>query len=276
MIKKHSIKNNAKIIAGLFLAGFTFLGSLQAVTVVDPSQIPTGYMEINSFKYPVYLYVPEMYKPTQPYPLLIVMEGYTSPQKTVEQWMNFAKRKSMIVLSLGLDVSLTREVPLNADQFLFRVKDEVSRRYKIASDRTYLVGRGEGAHYASYLGVNYPEQFSGVALLDGAWVGPLEKALRISDNPNKQIPFFVSFHQSENNQALLAAEEKSAVLAQKGYPVYFEKVDAKEDFGLMDFRKRMLTWLDDKSESWNRVVAENKKTIKQKIKSWYKDFTSVK
>lgn len=272
-MKKNSIK---KIISGIALMAIALMGTAQAVTVVDPTQIPTGFLEINSFKYPVYMYVPETYKPIQPYPLLIVMEGYNAPQKAVEQWTNFAKRKSMIVLSLGLDVSLTREIPLNADQFLLKVKDEVARRYKIASDRTYLVGIGEGAHYASYLGVNYPEHFSGVALLDGAWVGPLQKALRISDNPNKQIPFFVSFHQSDNDQALLAVEEKSAALAQKGYPVYFEKVDAKEDFGLMDFRKRMLTWLDEKSESWNRVVAENKKTTKQKIKSWFKDFTSVK
>ncbi len=264
------------MIAALVLAGFAFIGVARAVTVVDPTQIPTGFLEINSFKYPVFMYVPEGYQPSQNYPMLILLGGTATAQKSVEEWTNFAKRKSLILLATELDVSSVREVPLNADQFLIRVKEEVLKRYRVASDRIYLVGNREGAHYAAYLGVNYPDQFSGVALLDGSWVGPLEKALRTNNSPNHQIPFFVSMHQSADEQSMKAAEDKAAWMSQKGYPVYFEKVDAKTDHTLMDFRKRMLTWLDEKSESWHRLVRESKKNMKEKFKSWYKDFTSVK
>ena len=273
---KNAFLKNIVIWMVLAITGVSFSPSIYALEMMDPTQIKTGQLEISDFKYTVHMYVPETYTPGQAYPLLALIEGSKSAKELVEAWAGFAKRKGMIVFATDLDVAQVRDVPLNADQFLFSVIEEIGKRYRISKERTYLIGQNIGAHYASYVGVNHPQHFAGVALLDGSWVGALDKALQITHQSNKQIPFFVSYHKALGKDAIAAAEAKAVLLTQKGYPVYFEKVEDVTDFSSLDFRKRVITWLDEKSENWARVAKQSKKSPKQAIKDWFHEFVTIK
>lgn len=237
----------------------------------------TGMMELTGFNYPVYLYVPESYQPTQPYPLLISLPAENEkPDAHVEKWKAFAKRKSLILLVPSLTLSRSdKDVPDRVDTWLIRLKKEVMNRYRISDERIFLVGQGGAAHYAAYLGLRYPQEFSGVALLGGAWNGPLEKLVNPSSRPRKQIPFFVSLEPGMPAPDFEAVEAHALKLTEKGYPVYMERLEPGEEFGLQDFRKRMYGWLEDKADRWYDVIRGSEKSPKEKLALWAKGFFKV-
>jgi len=240
-------------------------------------EIPTGMLELTEFKHPVYLFVPPTYQPAQPYPLLIALPGENmKPAEYAEKWTSFAKRKSVIVLVPTLMISRDADdVPTQGDKWILRLKNEVMSRYQISDRRVFLVGEGTSTAYAAYLGLRYPAEFSGVALLGGAWGGPLEKLTELSSKPERQIPFFVSLAENTDPIELDLVEAQAMKLTNLGYPVYMEKLEKGEDFQLQDFRKRMFEWLETKADRWRDVILESEKSPKEKISVWAKNFFKV-
>lgn len=247
---------------------FTSITSLFADTFYGNR--PTGFLRLKEYRYPVYLYVPEHYKPERVFPLIVSLPAPgEDPKKHIESWMPFAKRRGLIVLSCELMLRYT-EVPYRTDLWLLRMKNEVASRYNIPEKQIFLIGVKENAHYAAYLGTNYPKEFSAVALLDGSWVGPLEHLLHLESRPIKQIPFFVMINEKDAGRA--GIEEKALKLTDKGYPVYMELSKGKVDYSELDFRQRLLKWLREKGQSWQRVIDESQKSFKERFRKGLREF----
>lgn len=257
----------------LLILFFVFLLSslkMLAYATTFYGTVPTGLLELTEYRYPVYLFVPPNYKPDRDYPFLIsVPDEGESPEENIKFWMGRAKRKSMILLSAS---NLRPEdLPTKMDDWLLSIKRDVSDRYRTDNDKTYLIGMNGGAQYASYLGMNYPEQFSAVAALGGSWAGKYEKLLRMQKRPRKQVPFFVAL--KDDQKSLFESTRKIAFeLEKKGYPIYLVKMEDGEDFASNDFKEKVLDWLDEKSRAWKDVVAESKKPLKEKISMSIEDF----
>ena len=145
-----------------------------------------------------------------------------------------------------------------------KLKKEILGRYNITPDRVYLIGENSSAHYAAYLGLNYPREFSAVGLVGGSWAGPFEKLLRLSSRPIKQNPFFVAIPESSSD-LLKTTEEKAYQLTKKGYPVYLERISGPSGKLSEDLRDQMLEWLEKKANSWLLVIRESERSWKEKF-----------
>ena len=163
------------------------------------------------------------------------------------------------------------DVPYRTDEWILKVKRELSSRYHVG--KTYLVGKGDGAHYAAYLGTKYPEDFAGVGMIEGSWVGAFEKLLVISGRPRKQIPLFVSLH-GPDEESFKQTQKWAYQFSSKGYSVYLEKFEKNETVDIADLKMRMMDWLQKKTEEWAQAIAKSGKTKKEKVRQWLGEFVS--
>ncbi|MCM8775695.1 MAG: hypothetical protein NC930_05035 [Candidatus Omnitrophica bacterium] len=242
-----------------------FLGSLKffAWGTTFFGEVPTGLLELKDYKHPVYLFVPPTYKAGREYPLLVTVPGEgESPEEQIQFWLSEAKRKSIIVMAPSN--LWPEDLPYKMDEWILRIKKDLADRYRISPQKIYLVGKDSGAHYASYLGVNYPDEFTAVATLGGSWIGKFEKLMRLQKTPRKQLPFFVALRKDQGH-LLEATKQRAYQFEKKGYPVYFTQLGEDEDFSTRKFKLDLLAWLEENSGVWHEVVEKSKKTFKQKL-----------
>ena len=253
----------------IVLLGFS-LPVAQAETLTG--SLPTGLLEVEFYKHPVYLFVPEQYaeKTFRDFPLIIAMPDFgEEPSDYIQEWTSVARRRSFIVI---VPAVRPREdtVPYPVDEWILGIKKDVTERYRIAKDRIFLVGHGHAASYAAYLGVKFPQEFSGVALLDGSWAGPFHQLVRLQSTPDRQIPFYVVF--SPAKAGLLAkTKQETSKLVDKGYPIYFETIDSQSEFSSRDFQFQMFDWLEEKSRAWQNVQNETELPLKEKVYRWFEE-----
>lgn len=206
-------------------------------------EFPTGLLALEE-KHPCYLFVPGEYSPEKPWPILVLLgERGEDPKEVIEPWVERAKKNQFLLLALPT-LMPENDLPTSADQWLLEVKREVSERYRISPFHILLVGTGSGAHYAAYLGLKYPKEFSAAGLIQGAWSGPFEKLMKPSRKHEKQIPFYVAVDPEEEPSS--GVEAKSGELEEKGYPITLDASGSKEDEA--GIRDRMIKWFLEGSE----------------------------
>lgn len=225
---------------------------------------PTGLFELQDVKHPVYMFVPEQYQAEKDYPLIIAIPGAgKSPEDYIKQWTGLATSTSLIVMVPSIQPR-EGESPVKLDQWILEMKQDVMDRYRISKSKIFLIGQDSSASYAGYLAAARPEEFSAAALLNGSWAGAYGVMVRPQGRPRKQVPFYVALKSAD--QTLLSQTEKFALkLQKKGYPVYMERLEENEDFASKNFQKRMMTWLQEKSESWQAVIKDSEKKLKEKV-----------
>lgn len=259
------------VAAAIGISGWMAIPALRAETFFGT--VPTGLVQLQDYKYPVFLFVPPNYKPDRGYAMILAIPGEGElPEDALKFWMGIAKRRSMIVLA---PTNLRPEDMPNAmDTWILGIMKDVTARYRVASDRIFLIGKDSGAHYAAYLGVQYAEAFSGVALLGGAWDGKFQKLIYSRKRPGEQLPIMIALHNEQSD--LLAATERQALEFEKrGYPVTLLRMEPGETFEDSDFRKHVLEWLDTSSEDWKRVRSEREKSFKERFRKWLDQFFRV-
>ncbi len=245
--------------------------SAQAVTFLGKAK--TGKLEISDYHYPVALYVPETYDAAKTYPFLIALPDIAEdPSKHLEEWMSLAKRKNLIVLVPSLQIRVT-ETPYKTDEWLLKLKSDIEKQYRIDKDRIFLAGKNQGAHYAAYLGIKFPEEFSAVIMIGGSWSGPFERLLTLNGKPLKQRPFLAIVDQDDAG-LIEGSEQVAYKMTQKGYPVYLKKV-SKDALELKDTRKEALDWAEEKQIAWNHQLDENRKTFRARVDKVFHDFFEI-
>lgn len=237
-------------------------------------EIKTGSQKLEEYRYPVFLYVPESYDASKKYPFLIALPDVDAdPALYLAEWLQAGKAKGYIILAPTLKI-LISEVSVQADQWLLEVKNDIAKRYNTDSARILLAGKKQGAHYAAYLGLRYPEEFSAGIFFGRAWAGPLQSVLEIKGNPSRQRPFFAALDESDADY-FQAVEKIAGKMTDKGYPVYLQKT-AKENLDSNDVKKQALAWFEDGRESWARRSAESSKGWKAKFSGVIHEFFAVK
>jgi pimeloyl-ACP methyl ester carboxylesterase len=137
-----------------------------------PARLPAGY---DSRRLRYQLFVPEDYKATSTWPLVVFVSpgdaplGWKSWEKPCEDagWLYAA------AVGAGNDCPPAQRVRSVCD-----VIDDVRRHYRVDPDRTYLAGQGGGAALAFRLAATLPEWFGGVILLGGDGELPASDHLR--------------------------------------------------------------------------------------------------
>jgi len=232
--------------------------------------IPTGFLELEK-KYPYYLYVPPDYSPERVWPLIfLVGKRGEDPRKVITPWLDWARQNEFLVAAVP-NLSPEKDIPKKADEWLLEVKQEILERFRVDTARTLLVGLDAGAHYAAYLGTNYPKEFSAAALVRDGWAGSFEKIIRSSPNPRERISFFVALDLGAEN--FPAQEARALEFERKGYAVRLEPLKAGED--LSGVRERMIQWFLADVESRTLLREKPRHTRKERLKGVIKDFFEV-
>jgi len=233
----------------------------------------TGLIEIKDFTYPVFLYVPDNIKPDRKYPLMIVVpdEG-KDPTESIELWKGVAIRNTVMLLAVSIE--RIDDIPDEWDRWFFEMKSILTEMYPVNKKQIFLIGESGRTSYAAYLGFNYPEEFSAVALMGGSWVGKFEKLMRLQSHPTKQIPFYIAL-KSDQDALLEETEQKALELSEKGYPLQLTQFKKGEEYLNSKFKKQLILWLKEKSQTWQAVMATEQKTFKQKFKKAVRDFFAV-
>ncbi len=235
---------------------------------------PSGLVEVSGYKYPVFLFAPKDYKTDRTYAMIMIAPAESAKaEKQIEYLTGLAQRKSIFILAPYVLWPKAGDTPYRLDEWLLTVKRDVMERFPISKKRVYLVGKDLGAHYAAYMAIKYPKEFSAVALLGQAWDGPFSQLIQLRGDGADQLPFYVALKADgdvrSRNQAWFDKLQK------KGYPLHLVDYKTDEELNDLEFKKSIFDWMEAEGQSWAASVAQNPKTWKGKFKKGVKDFFAV-
>ena len=237
-------------------------------------KVPTGLLVLEK-KHPYCLFVPEEYTQEKSWPLLILLGKRGGERKDVQglidPWLEWAKKNQVLVSAIPNLVSERGDVPVSSDQWILSVKREIIERYKINPSEILLVGMDAGGHYAAYLGLKFPQEFSAAVLVGQAWPGPLERLMKPTSERKNQIPFYVAVDPKSETYSEVEAE--AFKLEKKSYQIKLDPLPAGEDF--MQRRDEILKWLHEGAETHRLAAKRPRKTWKDKTKGFLHDFFEV-
>jgi poly(3-hydroxybutyrate) depolymerase len=252
-----------------------FLSQSPQLSTADTlyGEFQTGLIEMKGFHHPVYLYVPDTLKPDRKYPLVIaISEEDVDPKQSIEYWKSIANRHSLIVLAPLYH--RIEDVPYLVDKWFFQIKELIKNMYPVNSQKVFLIGVKNGSQYAGYLGTNYADEFSAIALLGGSWAGKFEKLLYFHSDPVNQVPFYVAL-KADQQSLIKETEQLAAKFEKRGYLVQVTQLPEGQDYDTPEFKKKLLQWLQAKSEQWEVVKAQREKTFKEKVRKAVINFFTV-
>lgn len=288
------MKNNRASVFIVFITAMCMLGNIvvdaqaeETTPTSEPSPSPSvtaaepangaklsGLVEITGYKYPVYLYVPQDYQLDRIYPMIIMAPSETTTDKEQMEYLKgLGQRWGIFILAPHALWPQAGTVPYNLDEWLLSVKKDVMERFPINKKRVYLFGKDSGAHYAAYLAMQKPTEFSAVALLGKAWDGSFEQLIKVHTSKENQVPFYVALKAGSDDR--LHNQSWLDQLQAKGYLIYLTEYQKDEDLNSIEFKKAVFDWLEDKSQSWAAIVGESQKGWKGKFKKGLKDFFTV-
>jgi len=235
---------------------------------------PSGLVEVSGYKYPVFLFAPKDYKTDRTYAMIMIAPAESAKaEKQIEYLTGLAQRKSIFILAPYVLWPKLGDTPYRLDEWLLTVKRDVMERFPISKKRVYLVGKDLGAHYAAYMAIKYPKEFSAVALLGQAWDGPFAQLVDPHSDAADQVPFYVAL--KAGGEARSRNQVWFDKLQQKGYPLHLVDYKGDEELDDLEFKKSVFDWLEATGQSWEASVDQGPKTWKGKFKKGVKDFFAV-
>lgn len=261
------------LLLGAALAVLFAASALQAEDETAVAAVPTGLLQLEGYKYPVALWVPDGYTPKQSYPLIVAIPKQgASPELAVEYWKSMASRRNMLILAPTY--LRPEDMPTKVDEWILGILKDVLERYRIDRNRIYLFGKDDGAHYAAYLGTKHAADFSVIVLINGSWSGRFEQLIRPQLHASAQRPFLI--YLKEDQQELYdETMAKAYQFEKKGYPVQVSKVVGEDALANIEFKKQLFDLMESKSQEWQSVVSEDNKTFKERFRMAVKDFFAV-
>jgi pimeloyl-ACP methyl ester carboxylesterase len=245
-----------------------------AMEPIPSASVPSGLVEVGGFKYPVYLFVPKDYKLDRTYAMIMIAPAeFAVAQEQIEYLTGLAQRKSIFLLAPYVLWPKSGTTPYQLDDWFLSVKKDIAERFPINKKRIYLLGKGSGAQYASYLAVKYPQAFSAVTLLEEAWDGPFSQLVHPQSAAANQAPFYVAL--KADGDAELRNQRWFDDFQKKGYPVHLAEYQNNDQLDTLEFKKNFFEWMEETSQNWALSVAQGEKGWKGKFKKGVKDFFAV-
>ncbi len=208
-----------------------------------------GWQTLALDRYGVSYYVPTDYSPDVDWPLVVVIysDEVEKGKRFVEKWLQEIKKRKVI----GLFVSYLspRELPYKSDRRILTIIRELKQRYSIDSDKVLLTAFGEAAHYAFYVGFEYPREFRAVGLIAGGAQGRYGQFLRRGNSRAKTVSFLVLFgkkDQNINRDVFVSAHEE---LTAKGYQVDLEEFEGLGRQSDPQLLEKILDWFAELSSN---------------------------
>lgn len=199
-------------------------------------ELPKDIVKWEESRYPIYIFKPKAFETAEVPQGILLLSG--DSDKAILEWKAAADSAGMLLVSAEPQI-LDKDVSEKADEWVLNTARQLGLQNNVKN--FYLVGSGNKAHYAAYLGLKYPAKFAGVASIGASWVGPFEQLIRYSENDKKQTIFFVAMQQ--NDPFLEATKARTEELREKGYSAELIILEKKGEEKSENLKADALMWL---------------------------------
>ncbi len=251
-------------IAALFLLCF-FPGTTQATFF---GEVKTGLQNVASDKYGYSLFVPADYTPDRSWPMVMALHhSGERGENYMKMWTEAAKQHGMIIFCPTYEEPRSG-LPFDHDNRLIKLKREIQNQYEIDPNRILIAGFGSGGHYAFYMGLRYPKEFSAIASVGNATEGSLKKLFTFSYADVNQLPILILVDEESEitNSPESMAELKN--LHARGYLVETVEAEASSDLKNPNTNSYILEWFDQVSAQRESGLEKRSFSVKQEFYEW--------
>ena len=251
------------------MAAFFFLSSFNNREAVATffGDVKTGLQNIASDKYGYSLFVPPDYTPDRSWPFVVALhEAGVRGEDYIQAWMQAAKEHGMIVFCPTYEEP-RGGLPFDHDNRLIRLKREIQNQYEIDPNKILVAGFGAGGHYAMYLGLRYPREFTAIASVGNAIEGSLKKLFTVSYAEANQAPTLVLVSDKSEIASPESLEELQR-LRSKGYKIEMVETNTPKNLTDPNTNFYILKWFEQVSAEREGGMNKRSFDLKQEFYEW--------
>lgn len=230
-------------------------------------EVKTGLHNIASDRYGYSIFVPTDYTPDRSWPLVVALhdEGGKG-EDYIQSWIETAKTRGMIVFCP------TYEHPRSGlsyehDERLIRLKESLQSQYEIDPNRILITGFGTGGHYAFYLGLRYPQEFTAIASIGNGYTGVFQKLFSYSYSEVYQLPILMLLKPEDKIKDAEMFEGLNEI-KQRGYLLELVEVENSKDFENPNINSYTLEWFAQVSAQRESELKDRPFSVQQSFYEW--------
>jgi len=230
--------------------------------------VKTGLQNVANDRYGYSLYVPESYSPDRKWPFVMALHDRGKRgEDYIKAWLEAAKEHGIIVLCPTYEEPKSG-LPYEHDERLLQLKRMVEEQYEVDHNRVLVAGFGSGGHYAFYLGLRYPSEFSAIASVGNATQGSLRKLFSYSYAEVNQLPVLMLVErEGEITNSKETAEEFMA-FQKRGYSIETVETESAAVFENPVTNSYILEWLEQVSGEREVGLKGRSFSVKQSFYEW--------
>ena len=149
------------------------------------------------------VFIPDHYEANYAYPLLVWLQTTTWPRAAFERIMRMVSERNYFGVALSVVDADRVEEQLQATFARLR------RRYRLHTERVFLLGIGEAGTQALATGLRQPDWFGGVAAISSHWPTASRPLARYDELRGKRVLLGVD---DRDDEALVAGVERAQKL----------------------------------------------------------------
>ena len=261
----HTDKISARVFFFILTVFFAFCSLSPKGSATFYGEVKTGLQNMADDQYGSSLFVPQEYNADRKWPLVLALhdEGGRG-EDYIQTWAEAAKARGMIVFCPTYQM-VQGGVPYEHDERLLRLKHRIESQYEIDSNRVLVVGFGTGGHYAFYLGLRYPNEFSAIASIGNAVEGSFRKLFSFSYAKVNQLPVLILTSSGDKIQKSADALAELDSFRAKGYKIETAEAEHAEDIKNPKTNSSILEWFDRVSLEREKGLGGHSPDVKQKF-----------
>lgn len=264
-----NMKIKAQFGVGFFLIFFGALFYQGTSSATFFGEVKTGLQNISTDRYGYSLFVPPDYTLGRKWPLVVALhdEGELG-EDYIKLWTATAKEHGVIVFCPTYGETHRPTAPVEQDSRILRLKHEIETQYEIDPTHVLVVGFGYGGHYAFYLGLRYPKEFTAIASVGNALKGDLKNLFSPSFAEAHRLPVLILIdHEKEISDSPETLKELK-VFEDKGYPIELVEAEASSDPKNLSTNSYILEWFDQISAQREQDFGKSSASVIQQFFEW--------
>ncbi len=227
----------------------------------------TGLQNIASDRYGYSIFVPSEYTTDRTWPLVIALhEEGGRGEDYIQSWIETAQKRGMIIFCPTYEQPRSG-LPYEHDERLIHLKEAIQNQYEIDPNRILVMGFGSGGHYAFYLGLRYPKEFTAIASIGNGFEGVLQKLFAYSYSEVYQLPILMLLKPEDkikDSKMLKQLDE----IKKRGYLFEIVEAENSKDLENPNTNSYILEWFSQVSAQREAGFEERAFSVKQSFYEW--------
>jgi predicted peptidase len=264
----HTDKISGRVFFFILAVSLMFCSLSQNGLATFFGEVKTGLQNVSDDHDGYSLFVPAEYNADHEWPLVMALHDEGSRgEEYIQSWVEAAKARGMFVFCPTYQMP-EGGTPYEHDKRLIQLKHDIENQYEIDPNRILVVGFGTGGHYAFYLALQYPNEFSGVASIGNPVPGNLKKLFNLSYAGVNQLPVLILVsHEDEIQKSDDTMAELDSFRA-RGYRIETVEAEHAKDIKNPTANSHILEWFHQVGAEREKGFEGRSREVKQKFYKW--------